>query len=325
MQIPKKTKSSDKLRSISTSNVEQLAQFQVNKNRHYTQLQAGAINSHYIEVNLGGVQLFREKLTAGSRIEASPSAMFAPFASVLPASGDFNFCGRERKDNTIIQAAGGEWDISFKDQLDYVCTAFDRNYLYHNTERLTGRPVPKTWLVSQPSVTCAGALQRYSQGVANILHTLQSRPAVLADSNALRMLSAEVLTLTINALTPTNELGGSLKPHAHRILGVRRVIDYLQVHAAMLPTMAELCEIAALSERSLEYGFREYLDITPIRYLRLVRLNGVRRDLLAATNTKGCIVNAALNWGFVEMGRFSGEYKQLFEELPSQTIRKTTS
>ena len=134
-------------------------------------------------------------------------------------------------------------------------------------------------------------------------------------------MNAQVVKLTINALTPT-ELNVSMKPQAKRISGVKRVIEYLHVHAKELPDIQTLCFIAGLSERSLQYGFLEYIALTPIQYLRLVRLNGARFDLLAACQTKRKVSDIALKWGFLEFGRFSKEYKQLFMELPSHTLRR---
>jgi AraC family ethanolamine operon transcriptional activator len=107
-----------------------------------------------------------------------------------------------------------------------------------------------------------------------------------------------------------------------RLIGVRKVIDYLHSYSDEVPTIPELCQISNLSERNLQYGFKEYLGVTPIRYLRLQRLNGVRRELLMANPIKDRVVDVALNWGFIELGRFAGEYRQLFQELPSATLNK---
>ena len=321
MQFPQKNDNSEKVRNISTSNVEELAQFQVNKNRHYTQLQAGSLIGNYSEANLGDVQIFRESLTTGARIVATPASTFVPFAAIFPESGYNRFCGKETQDNTLIQATGGEWDICFKNRLDYVCTAFNRETLNNNIELLTGQEMPAEWLVSKTSLTSLYERNCYAKGVATMLQTVQCRPEILQNTSAQRMLSAAALKLALNALMPTTQYIEKIKPQARRIQGVRHVIDYLQVHAAQLPTIPELCKIASLSERSLEYGFREYLGVTPVRYLRVVRLNGVRRDLLASTS-KETIVNIALNWGFLELGRFAGEYRQLFEERPSDTLKK---
>ena len=322
MQYPHEIETPPKLRAISTHNVDELAGFQNNKNRRYIQLEAGELKSDYLELNLNGVQLFRETLSIGARIEASPASRYLPFAAILPSSGDYRYCGRECDRSSIMQATGGHWDICFKNSLDYVCTAFDREFLNRQCEQLIDNELPEAWLLSRPSLTNPQALHRFSHGVSRILKTAQTEQEILEKSQAVKMLSAETTKLVLDVMMPTSQLKQSFKKQPQRIRGVRRVMEYLQVHADQLPTIAELCHLAGLSERSLEYGFREYLDTTPIRYLRLVRLNGARTDLLAATDDS--VRDIALKWGFVEFGRFAGEYKQLFHELPSHTLRLHT-
>ncbi len=322
MSLHKKIPSSDKIRSISTSDIDELARFQVNKNRQYTQLQAGHLQGHYLEVNLGDVQIFREMLTAGALIEAAPASAFLPFAAVLSNSDDLNFCGQQRPKNTILQATGGYWDASFKQNLNFVVAAFNRESFSRNIERLTGEEVPNDWLVSKACLTDPLALSRYAEGLNNIVNIVQKRPAILIKENVLRMLGDSILILAFNVLSATMPFSDKQSSQSNRLLGVRRVIDYLHCSANEVPTIPELCKIAKLSERNLQYAFKEYLGVTPIRYLRLLRLNGVRRDLLVA-HPKGIrVVDVALNWGFIELGRFAGEYRQLFQELPSATLNK---
>lgn len=321
MQFPQKIGISEKIRNISTTNIDVLEEFQVNKNRQYTQLQSGVLHSNYNEVNLGTVQIFRETLTAGTRIEAAPASTLLPYAVILPGSGNARFCGRVSPKNAIMQATGGEWDICFEDRLDYVCAAFDREALICSIEQLTGNEIPVNWLSSKACSTSSTQLQRYARGISTILQRVFLHPNLLSTPSAERMLSSEISMLAINALKFTTLDKQSVKPQPKRIRGVQRVIDYLTVHSRQLPTIADLCKIAGLSERSLEYGFQEYLGVTPVRYLRIVRLNGVKRDLMSSYSDNVKIVDIALKWGFVELGRFAGEYRQLFGELPSETRR----
>jgi AraC family ethanolamine operon transcriptional activator len=312
---------SNNVRCISTSDIDELAHFQVNKNRRYTQLQAGHLEGHYLEVNLGGVQIFREKLTAGSLIEAAPASSFVPFAAVLCNTQDLNFCGKPVQKNTILQATGGFWDASFKNNLTFVVAAFNKETFSRDIERLTGQEVPHEWLVSKASPTDPLALNRYAQGLNNIINIIRQNPEILVKQNALRMLGDIILRLLFEALSITTSCAEKKSGQSHRLLGVRRVIDSLHKFCDdEFPTISELCHIANLSERSLQLAFKEYLGVTPIRYLRLVRLNGVRRDLLTAHPKKERVVDVALNWGFIELGRFAGEYRQLFQELPSTTL-----
>lgn len=314
---------SDKVRSLLTTDIDELAQFQINKNRRYTQLQPGILTGNYSEVNLGDVQVFRENLSAGAFIEATPASSFIPFAAILSDVEEFNFCGKPHAKNTLLQATGGSWDASFKNNLDFVVAAFNRDTFNLNFQRLTDKEIPSQWLISKFSVTEPLALNRYATGLDQVINLVQSQPEILHSPEALRMLSANTLRLALNTLMPTLSYYENPKPKSLRIKGVRLVIDYLYAYAADLPTIPALCEIAQLSERNLQYGFREYLGITPIRYLRVIRLNGARRELLVARPDMTKVVDIALKWGFFELGRFAGEYRQLFQELPSETLHKT--
>jgi AraC family ethanolamine operon transcriptional activator len=320
MTVDKKVSHNNTLRGISTSDIDELAQFQVNKNRRYTQLQPGKLHGDYLEVNLGDVQIFREKLTAGALIEAAPANSFLPFAAILSDGEGFNFCGKPRQENSILQATGGFWDANFKNNLSFVVAAFNRETFSHDIERLTGQEIPHDWLVSKASLTDPLALNRYAHGLNNIINIIQQNPEILIKKNARRMIEDSILRLLFDALRITTPCTEKQKSQSNRHIGVRRVIDYLHSYSDDVPTIPELCQIANLSERNLQYGFKEYLGITPIRYLRLLRLNGVRRELLNSHPKKDRVVDVALNWGFIELGRFAGEYCQLFQELPSSTL-----
>jgi AraC family ethanolamine operon transcriptional activator len=322
MKIQQNRQNSKGIRSLLTSDIDELSQFQVNKNRRYTQLQAGQLQGKYAEVNLGDVQIFREELTAGTLIEAAPASNFVPFAAILSNNESYNFCGEKIEKNSILQAAGGFWEVNFKNDLNYVAAAFNREKFSHNIEHLTGQTIPHNWLISKPCQTDLLALEHYATGLDHIINIIHKRPDILAKGNALRMLGDHILMLVFNVLSLTTQCKSKGKSHAKRSLGVRRVIDYLHSYAAEVPTMPELCAIAKLSERDLQRGFKEYLGVSPIRYLRLVRLNGVRRDLLFTPAKDRRVVDIALNWGFIELGRFAGEYRQLFQELPSTTLNK---
>jgi AraC family ethanolamine operon transcriptional activator len=309
-----------KLRSISTSDVDELSLFQMNKNRRYTQLQAGKLKGDYLEVNLGNVQVFRESINAGTLIEAAPIRSFLPFCAITSHPDNLNYCGKNIEKNMALQATGGYWDVSFKQNLSFVVAAFNREYFNRHIELRTGAEVPSDWLISKARSTPPHALKAYAQGLENILSLVKDRPNILAEDNALRMMTDSILNLLMDVLNqtiPSNEKAAS---ESNKIQGVRQVIDYLHHYANQTPTIAELCKVAKLSERNLQYGFKEYLGTTPVRYLRLVRLNGVKRDLLLAHPKENRIVDIALKWGFIELGRFAGEYRQLFKELPSATL-----
>ena len=58
-----------------------------------------------------------------------------------------------------------------------------------------------------------------------------------------------------------------------------------------------------------------------MRYLRRARLVRVRQALLAARGDE-TVTHVALAWGFTHLGRFALEYRSLFGESPSETLRR---
>jgi len=80
----------------------------------------------------------------------------------------------------------------------------------------------------------------------------------------------------------------------------------------------ELCRLADVSERSLQYAFRRHTGQTPTEFMRSHRLTQVRNALL--TNHNGVPISAiASRWGFRHMGQFARYYRAQFGELPSAT------
>ncbi len=322
MQIPHEKSKLSTTRSLITTDLNELAIFQASKNRSYRQLKKGKLTAHYKEASFGNVQVFKEKLNVGARITASPAEAYIPFAFVLPCSGEHRFCGYEGINNALVQAGGGIWDICYKDRLDYLCTAFNREYFYESYEALTGQLMPMEYSKSQINQTSVQAITNYSFGVNYVLRQAYQYQGMFKQSHVMNLICSQLAKLTIDALLMSSNFKYNLKAQPKRIKGAQRVIDYLQVHAQQLPDMQTLCKVANLSERSLEYGFKEYLGVTPIRYTRIMRLNGVRFELLSSLNECTNVSDVAIKWGFLELGRFAGEYKQLFDELPSQTLRR---
>lgn len=86
--------------------------------------------------------------------------------------------------------------------------------------------------------------------------------------------------------------------------------------------LLELAQIAGVPLRQLQQGFKTYTGMSPAQWLRLRRLNGARRELLSGADTT--VAEVAMNWSFWHLGRFSNSYRALFQELPSETLKRSS-
>ncbi|MCC6848434.1 MAG: helix-turn-helix domain-containing protein [Deltaproteobacteria bacterium] len=305
--------------------MHELAAAQPGKNRRYIQLEPGPMEAELVDARLGSVQVFRERLGAGMFVEAAPPASLLPFGIILSARGDIRFCGRDLHPANVAQAAGGGWDIRFDGPIDYVSCVFQRAWFEHEASALLGHAPFDDWFRNGGRPASSSAIGHLRTMITRTLERMMHQPSLLADDRTRKALEAELVRLTVGALTST-DVPTPVAAYGRRRRGVRRAIEYLTDHPDADTTVAGLCSVGEISERTLEYGFREDLGVTPVRFLKLVRLNGARRDLLRAA---GCsseppttVTEIALRWGFFEFGRFAGEYRRFFGERPSETLRR---
>jgi AraC family ethanolamine operon transcriptional activator len=100
-----------------------------------------------------------------------------------------------------------------------------------------------------------------------------------------------------------------------------RAEAWLRQNLSDPPTIAALCAALGTSERTLHEAFREHLDATPKAYLKVLRLEAARRDLLHGPEGMR-VTDVALDYGFLHFGWFSQDYRRLFGETPSQTLKR---
>jgi transcriptional regulator GlxA family with amidase domain len=86
-------------------------------------------------------------------------------------------------------------------------------------------------------------------------------------------------------------------------------------------SVADLAEVAGVSVRSLQEGFRQHVGRTPMGYLQEIRLERARQSLRAADPTRVTVAAVAHRWGFAHLGRFASVYRARFGECPSESLK----
>jgi transcriptional regulator GlxA family with amidase domain len=61
--------------------------------------------------------------------------------------------------------------------------------------------------------------------------------------------------------------------------------------------------------------------VSPLQYFQMLRLARVRRALMSARSLSVIVAKTATRFGFRQLGRFSVEYRTVFGESPSETLR----
>jgi AraC-like DNA-binding protein len=102
---------------------------------------------------------------------------------------------------------------------------------------------------------------------------------------------------------------------------VKRAIDLMHAHPETPWGTAELARATGASARTLQRAFERSGQPSPMLYLRRLRLQRVHAELAANSPDSATVTMVAGRWGFVHLGRFASQYRQLFGETPSETLR----
>jgi AraC-like DNA-binding protein len=102
---------------------------------------------------------------------------------------------------------------------------------------------------------------------------------------------------------------------------VRDAMDIIEAGPHLPLTTSTLARQCHVSVRTLQEGFRRHLGMSPMAYLRVVRLQRAHRDLRSADADHSTVASIAHRWGFTHLGRFAAAHKEMFGETPLHVLR----
>ncbi len=151
---------------------------------------------------------------------------------------------------------------------------------------------------------------------------LSQRSPLLHKPDFQHLILQDFLPLLITALPVQQErLKTPIKAFRRSRL-VKQADDYMKTHLDQALTLTSLCQVLGTSSRALCYGFQEMFGISPMAYLKILRLQGVHRRLKAGNPATQTVAEIASELGFWHLGYFAQDYKQMFGELPSETLKR---
>jgi AraC-like DNA-binding protein len=129
----------------------------------------------------------------------------------------------------------------------------------------------------------------------------------------------------INAflLATSSACRGALASHADpaRPTAVRAATDLIEASPNLPWTPATLASQCHVGARTLQKGFQQHLGVSPMAYLRGVRLRRAREDLRTGDPASTTVTAIAYRWGFTHLSRFAAAYRDAYGELPARTLR----
>jgi AraC-like DNA-binding protein len=148
---------------------------------------------------------------------------------------------------------------------------------------------------------------------------VSASPLILASIS--QLLAASVIAAFPNTSDPGYQQDTTDRRDA-RPATVRRALGFIESNLDQAISIADIAAAAGVTVRALQIAFRRHLAATPLEYLRRLRLEEVRAELLAADPAERTVAAVAARWGFHHHGRMTAAYRELYAELPSTTLAR---
>lgn len=294
-------------------------------NFEVSQLTKGALRADSTLLALDGVNLLHMTLNQTVRQRGyGPRNMVAVFIPRAGAAPVFAF-DQLVDAGQCMTVMGGELEGVTHTGYEESDLAFDLNACQSQLEALNGGSMG----VKFGTTIAAPGPEWIAEMTARIewlLTAARENGASLSNPQLRTSLTDHLLTAMVGFdPTPADVDCTTRKATASRRAAVRLAREYIHARLSEPLPLSELCRHAGLKVRTLETGFREVTGLTPIAYIRSLRLNTVRRALHDTSARQRSISDIALDNGFWHLSQFATDYRRLFGETPINTRRRSLS
>jgi AraC family ethanolamine operon transcriptional activator len=165
-----------------------------------------------------------------------------------------------------------------------------------------------------------GSINRLTQ----LADSMMGISSDLADTDARRLWELEAEEYLVTTLVSGLTAAGGTRSETGRknhLDYVAHARSYIDAHIGSPLGLETLAREVGVTLRTLETAFRRVYGTTPLRYVKARRLRAARRRLLETSSFEASVTEVALDCGFSHLSYFALDYKKLFGECPSETLR----
>lgn len=271
-------------------------------------------------------QLSFSRMGYGAEVRISPGELGSFYLVQLPLAGHDRLRVGQREllsDSRSGSVHGPDEHLAMNWSADChkLVVRIERGALEQHAGSLLGCALHNPLTFTNPMDLRSAHGAAWGHAARHLFDELQRAPQ-LFELPLVRTQFEQTLMTTLLAWQP-NGLSARLGEPPARVLPrhVKLAADYMQAHPEQPISVETLAAISGVSGRSLYSGFQQFLGVSPMRYLRDLRMERVREDLLDPRQPRSVTV-IVTRWGFFQLGRFAIEYRRRYAETPRETLLK---
>ncbi|HKT94905.1 MAG TPA: helix-turn-helix domain-containing protein [Paraburkholderia sp.] len=288
--------------------------------QRYFQLGSGKFESSMWQLSLDALHVFYE--TANQRVtqQVTPPKDTIAFGLPLGETAPYTFAGRALAVNSLIVARGSrEFVMHSPENMQLIGVELSLDAFSRLASRCQGKRC-----IDQPNgppilSIPVDRLRRVGIRLLQLLRAIESEPQILSNDRAEARIEQQIVD-AISELLDDEMLGvrADFTQLCHSEI-VERTRQLVLQSGDEPITVQQLCEQLKVSRRTIQNSFQTVTGLTPVEYMRSIRLNLVRNLLRKTHPNELTVRDAAQLWGFLHLGHFAHDYRYQFGESPSDT------
>ncbi len=314
-----------KITHLRTNDADEVAEFAQGWDQEYLQLKKGRFEWATRIIQIDGFQFMEEFYGAPALLRGStPPETFA--IGIPQVYGGESLYGGNiiSEDCCLIGNFAGYLDLRSGNQTRLFIIVAPIEQILARAEQMQ-RPIPRERLLSPGIMLCdLTALRQLSGYLAELLWLAKNHPKRIMDNSQgtsmANLILNDSLPLLLDLLTCDSSFLPEKESRQRKL--VKRAETFMRDRLGAPITLTDLCQELKISQRSLYYAFSECFGLPPMQYLKILRLHSVNRALKSADPQISKVTTIAGSYGFWHMGQFSTDYRIMFGESPSTTLKK---
>ena len=290
-------------------------------NQSYCQISGGQFNGSVDSIWVDGVRFFVERMNRAVLQKGDVGSDRIGVGIPLRLSGNAILCGEiaDQDDLHVFSGASG-FEYLSPEELVFIGLEFTQpSASLSANEELLIRELRSKLQQNRRVIPIDKAQARYFRSILRSLFAgLAGEPSLLADPESRASLKRSSVGAVLELLAHPDEQTDSRAATVASNWQLASQARALVEDSPDCPmSVIELALRLGVSRRTIQYACRNTLGVKPMSYLRAVRLSGVRKEMQYARS----VSEAATRWGFWHFGRFARDYRAMFGELPSETLK----
>jgi AraC family ethanolamine operon transcriptional activator len=291
--------------------------------QEYRQLQSGPFYGELLISQIGGLQISSGRYERSLLYRGTAPADTVAIAVTLNQRGEGRWLGVQTDTTAaIVQKCGAEGELITPESWEALILSIP-------TQEFTRLAGELAALDPEAVPDLLGTVRLTPEACSRIrligLAYCAQLEASLVHSAAAAMvpqMARSLVSMLVGELVASWHLRFEKPDLVRRRQIVRRAEDYIAGCVNYPVRIENICGATGASERSLFYAFADAVGMTPLRWLRIQKLHQARLTLKRADPLETQVTRVAMENGFSHMGHFSQNYRLLFGETPSETLRR---